>query len=296
MLLQELRDAGRAQGADPGLAGRLRRRIEAAALAAGFDAEGEPVEVRKTDVAVGAGCVGRMLAPRWMPPEEDRSELALGRLADVMATLALVGGVLEVPSATELRALLGLEAGEVEQLGLTDDALVASAEKALDRLSEAFELGAEPGLPAGYLCRTEQTLRVRLLGGRLVVSGRADVVLGGGGEPAASTAIVELKAGRVHLEEHLAEAAFYALAETLRSGVAPRAVAVAYLGWEGSWASRRVDEDLLGSVADRVAEVAVALQGATAATTLPLSPSAWDCGLCRAQQRCRAAIGDGTGA
>jgi hypothetical protein len=290
VLQDELRGAGRERLGDPGIGARLRERIESGARVAGFETTGEPVEVRKSDLAAPGGCVGQMLATRWMPEEPDRAELVLGRLADAMATLALVAGALDVPKPSELRALLELSAAETERLGLTDETLVAAARRALEHLGEAFELVAGLGLPPGYLCRTEQTLRVRLLDGRLVLAGRADVVLGGGGEPAVSTAIVELKAGRVRTEEHLAEAAFYALAETLRSGVAPRAIAVAYLGPEGSWASRPVDEALLDSVADEVASVAAMLQRATAARVLTLSPSAEGCGLCRARRRCAAAI------
>lgn len=293
MLQDELRGAGGERPADPGIAQRLRQRIEAAALAAGFDVAGEPVEVRKTDLVAPEACVGRMLALRWMPQEEDRAELVLGRLADTVATLALVAGVLEVPPLSELLDLLELSPARAEELGLSGETLLAAARQALERLGDAFELAPGRGLPPGYLCRTEQTLRVRLLDGRLVFGGRADVMLGGGVEPGASTAIVELKAGRVHVEEHLAEAAFYALAETLRSGVAPRAIAVAYLGQEGSWESRPVDEELLGSVGVGVAIAAVALQRATTTAVLPLSPSPESCARCRARERCAAAIADG---
>jgi len=289
VLLQELRDAARGQRVDPGLAGRLRRRVEEFAERAGFDPQGEPVEVHKADLAAAGSCVGLMLSTRWMPPEEDRRELVLGRLADALASRALVVGALDVPSPSGLLAMVELGADEADRLGVTDDVLTSAARLAIERLREAFDPLAGRGLPPGFLCRTEQTMRVRLFDGALVFGGRADVVLGGGGDPESTTAIVELKAGQVHPEEHLAEAAFYALAETLRSGVAPRAIAVVYLGTEGSPYHKAVDEELLVEVAEQVGTVARALQLAQSSDVIPLDPSPRSCGRCRARQRCSAA-------
>ena len=81
-----------------------------------------------------------------------------------------------------------------------------------------------PRLKAAWRPRTEARMRVELLDGRVVLSGKVDLSLGRPGDKV----IIDLKTGYPR-QQHREDLRFYALLETLSLGVAPRKLASYYL-------------------------------------------------------------------
>lgn len=81
-----------------------------------------------------------------------------------------------------------------------------------------------PRLKAAWRPRTEARMRVELLDGAIVLSGKVDLSLGKPGDKV----IIDLKTGFPR-QQHREDLRFYALLETLSLGVAPRKLASYYL-------------------------------------------------------------------
>ena len=94
-----------------------------------------------------------------------------------------------------------------------------------------------------WLPRTQERVEVPLCGGRVVLAGVVDLVLGSPAHDRASVCLVELKSGTRRLE-HRPDLHFYALLEALRSGAAPFRIATYYSG-TGELDAEPVDEDTL---------------------------------------------------
>ena len=96
----------------------------------------------------------------------------------------------------------------------------------------------------------EHPARVKLLEGRIVLNARYDLVMG---RPVGNTArrlLVDLKTGREWTQEHRADLYFYALVETLVTGVPPFRVASFYM--DSARADQvDIDEDILRSALRR---------------------------------------------
>jgi hypothetical protein len=110
-----------------------------------------------------------------------------------------------------------------------------------------------PPLERRWTPAVEPKLQVPLLGDRVVLSARPDLMLGGADphEPMrARRLIVELKTGQDR-PEHDDDLRFYALAATLRLGVPPFRVATVLLD-DGRWRAQDVTPDLLESAVRRV--------------------------------------------
>jgi hypothetical protein len=84
-----------------------------------------------------------------------------------------------------------------------------------------------PRLDPAWLPRTQEAMRVALVGGAVELSARVDLAVGRPAADRASVAIVEIKSG-VRRMEHRADAHFYALVESLRSPAPPFVVATYY--------------------------------------------------------------------
>jgi hypothetical protein len=102
-------------------------------------------------------------------------------------------------------------------------ALRAEANDRVAKFLECF-----PPLSAKWRPVTESRLRVELAGGRIVLRGQADLVLGRAEGTTARKVIVDLKSGGFS-PNHLDDLRFYALLETIRLGVPPRLVSSYYL-------------------------------------------------------------------
>lgn len=119
-----------------------------------------------------------------------------------------------------------------------------------------------PPLPSAWHPRTEPALRARLHGGRVVLLGRPDLMIGRPTPDYRRMLVVDLKTGARHPQRHRGDLALYALLATVKYGVAPFRVATYYLD-EGDWDAVDVDDALLEAA---VAEVAAKAQRAASLT------------------------------
>ena len=85
-----------------------------------------------------------------------------------------------------------------------------------------------PPLRAVWIPVTESRVRVELLGGRIILSGKTDLTLGRPAGRVANKVIIDLKSGRPNLT-HREDLRFYALLEAIKLGVPPRQLASYYL-------------------------------------------------------------------
>lgn len=109
-----------------------------------------------------------------------------------------------------------------------------------------------PPLKAAWRPVTEQSLRAELAGGRIVVSGRVDLALGKADGMRAGKVVVDFKTGQFAVH-HLDDLRLYALVETIRTGVPPRAVASSYLD-SGRLHVEAVTEGVLEAATARLAD------------------------------------------
>ncbi len=136
----------------------------------------------------------------------------------------------------------------------------------------------------------ELGVRVELLSGTLVLSGRIDLVLGppDRAEPLRATRLaIDLKSGGAY-PEHAEDMRFYALLLALRFGVPPYRVASVFLD-SGEWQAEDVTEETLVHAADRVIEAARAGAVLSKGREPNLTPGPW-CGWCPRADRCPSAI------
>jgi hypothetical protein len=174
---------------------------------------------------------------RDAPPPLELVDDALDRLADD-------------PDAAVADYLLGLpEAERAELRGAASEVVSAFAE-------------LWPPLSRHWVPRTETGVRAELCGGKVVLSGRVDLSLGAPEGDRAGRVLVDLKTGAT-AAAHLHDLRFYALLETLRSGVPPVRLATSYLE-AGDLAVEDVDEDVLEAAVRRT------LQGARTVLELRL--------------------------
>lgn len=121
---------------------------------------------------------------------------------------------------------------------------------AVERVTSFTEVW--PPLQPAWRPVTEQRLRADLAGGRIVLSGRADLTLGRAEGLRAGKVVVDFKTGTAAIH-HRDDLRFYALIETLRLGVPPRALATSYLD-SARLHVELVTEDLLDAAAARTAD------------------------------------------
>jgi RecB family exonuclease len=144
-----------------------------------------------------------------------------------------------------------------------------------------------PPLARTWFPRTETPVRAELCGGKVVLTGRVDLSLGVADGDQAGRVLVDLKTGGASAG-HLHDLRFYALLETLRSGVPPLRLATSYLE-AGDLAVEDVDEDVLEAAVRRT------VQGARAVLELRLglrSPAITPnpaCRWCPAREGCEGA-------
>jgi hypothetical protein len=171
---------------------------------------------------------------------------------------------------------------ELDRSGLLADAA---------RNVELFRASFPPLGPGGHAVPLpELRLRAPVAGGRVVLTGRVDLLLvlaseASGVEP--NRLAIDLKSGAAH-PEHAEDMRLYALLIGLRYGTPPVRVATVFLE-SGQWQSEDVTERTLGRAVDRVVEAAAAwarLSGVGAAPELRPGPH---CGWCPRRAGCPAA-------
>lgn len=100
-----------------------------------------------------------------------------------------------------------------------------------------------PPLVPAWKPRSESRLRVELFGGKVMLSGKADLTLGAAIDNTAGRLIVDFKTGRPG-PHHTDDLRFYALLDTLVIGIPPFRLASYYLD-EASFHSENVGEEVL---------------------------------------------------
>jgi hypothetical protein len=139
-----------------------------------------------------------------------------------------------------------------------------------------------PPLPRRWAPQPELRLKAWLAGGRVVLSGTPDLVLG-----RTHRLVVDFKSGRAW-PEHPEDMRFYALLLLLRIGMPPYRVATFFLD-SGEWQSEDVTEATLMHAASRVVQAAIATVELTKGRTPDLHPGA-HCDWCPRRPGCPAAV------
>jgi hypothetical protein len=159
--------------------------------------------------------------------------------------------------------------------------LMAEAGRHLTLFRDSF-----PPLVRQWAPQPELTFRAHLAGGRVVLSGTPDLVLGRG-----RRLVLDFKSGRAW-PDHAEDMRFYALLVLLRAGVAPYRVATFFLD-SGEWQAEDVGEEMLVRACDRVVDsvrVAAAPQPGDPVREPRLQAGVW-CGWCPRKEWCPAAGG-----
>jgi putative RecB family exonuclease len=250
--LRELIGVGEPPGAPPGVAERLRSRLEEGLGGLGLV---EPLWLSKGRLEEVARCRGLLQAslagegePFAHTPQTAAGTLmhralqldvAVERSADVRS-------VVERASARLLEQDGGFADHWATLDGLDRAERLAEAAASLALFREMF-----PPIPRAWQPVAEQSLRARLAGGLVVLSGRLDLVLG-----RRTRLLVDFKSGAAR-PAHAEDMRFYALLCTLVFDRPPYRVATIFLE-SMEWQSEDVTEETLDLAAARVLEAATA--------------------------------------
>lgn len=244
-LLAQLRgDVARRPRVDPGLAGGLREWLEdGVAEAAGALPSGIPPVLvsRRSLVAASALSldpgtqVDRAGSADPVRPDGGATRvvtvpLARGALVGMLFRQLVTTGRIGDPIADALAALQvdDRSADIVDFLRR----LPAGERAAVHRevaAHAAILVSRWPAVAPGWLPRTRDRCSIPLAGGRIVLAGVMDLVLGAPSEGPASVCLVDVRSGE-RRAEHRADLHFHGLLETLRSGAAPFRLATYYTG------------------------------------------------------------------
>jgi hypothetical protein len=153
---------------------------------------------------------------------------------------------------------------------------LADAAASLAQFRELF-----PPIPRAWQPVAEQSLRTRVAGGLVVLSGRLDLVLG-----RRQRLLIDFKAGEAR-PAHAEDMRFYALLCTLMFGRPPYRVASVFLQ-SMEWQAEDVTEATLDLAAHRVIETATAAAGLLGGTTPDLTAGP-HCAWCPRAATCPAA-------
>lgn len=130
--------------------------------------------------------------------------------------------------------------------------------------------------------RVEPPMHARLHDGRITLKGKFDLALGPAGR--GPVVITDLKTG-IDRPEHREEVRYYALLETLKTGVPPIRVASYYL--DGGWFQPEdVNEDVLRSAVRRTADAVNLIAELWWREREPVLSPGWHCRYCPAKPDC----------
>ena len=192
-------------------------------------------------------------------PRLRTAELARGSLVDALFRQWVTIGVIEDPWADAVGAL-EVDGDRDGVVAFVTELPVAALRRRL--MTEVVEHATNiaerwPVLSPAWLPRTQERLEVPLCGGRVVLAGVVDLVLGSPAQDRASVCLVELKSGGRRIE-HRGDLHFYALLEALRSGAPPFRIATYYSG-TGELDAEPVAEDTLVGALSRTLDGTVRL-------------------------------------
>ncbi len=267
---------------DPGLAGGLRDWLEDGLVeaVATLPVGAGVVRVHKESLSQVLLCEAHLLARR-RAPRVVTVGLARGSLVDALFRQWVTTGVVD-DGFDDALAALEVEGDPDGVVSFVAGLPTGPRRQMMDEVAEqaAHITAGWPALSPTWLPRTQERLEVPLCGGRVVLAGVVDLVLGRPAQDRASVCLVELKSGGRRLE-HRADLHFYALLEALRSGAPPFRIAT-YYSATGELDAERVDEDTLLNALSRALDGAVRLcrlaGGAEPART-PNPLCAWCAGL-----------------
>ena len=171
-----------------------------------------------------------------------RQLVATGRIEDPMGDA--MGALMVDPGRADVAAFVG---------GLTaHDHATLRAEVGRDAIALREQWAA---LPAHWLPRTHDRITIPLAGGRIVLAGSGDLLIGAPSQGRASVCLVKVTAGAPR-GEHRDELHFTALLETLRSGAPPFRVVSHYTPSGETRAEDLTEEHLALAVQRTIAGVA----------------------------------------
>lgn len=237
-------DATRRRNVDPGLAGGLREWLEdgVAGPVASLDPDAAPILV---DSRMPGGAVadrrgpGLPLLRAAVVTSLFRQVVTTGHLGDPLVD------ALEVLAMDNRGSELATFAARLSK----EELQALAIQVAEDATTMA---GRWPKIPPAWLPRTADRLTVPLAGGRVVLVGVADLVLGAPPVDRASVCLVEVRSAPP-TEEHRRARTYLGLLETLRSGAPPCRVATYYSGSGVLEAEEPRDEELANQVRDVIA-------------------------------------------
>jgi len=289
-VLTLLRDGDRPRPeVDPALRLELRARLERelGPVANGLT---KPVFVGKAALGRVVACEAHHVAETAVPFEWSLAaargtvahkaiQLSVGR-ADRPAPLRLVDDALERladdPTARIADYLLGLSDAERADLRSSVNELVAGF------------LDQWPPLQPAWRPQAESRRRAELCGGMVILSGTVDLTLGAPNGLVAGRVVVDLKTGGRHAG-HTDDLRFYALLDTLRSGVPPFRLVGYYLD-SGQLAVEDVTEDVLEVAVRRVVAATTRIVELTLGLRSPAVTPNPTCRWCRLRDECEGAL------
>jgi hypothetical protein len=235
---------------DPGLAGGLRAWLEDAAFAAGSDRGAGPLLLGPHRVLGSTGGPGGAADGDDGVPSH---ELVLSRVVHALFRQLVNVGTIDDPLDDALEALRA----EGERSGEVVRHIESLAEAARAALGEVVSLHADhlmalvPRLASGWLPRTDDRVSVPLAGGRIVLQGVFDLLIGVPATGRASLCAMGVSTGGPWPRERRA-LHYLALLETLRSGTPPFRLALLESA-SGRYGVEDVREEHLVAMASHVA-------------------------------------------
>lgn len=274
---------------DPGLGLRLRDELETALAGVAEGLGDQQLSVSKQALSEVHACERHHLSQdgafSWSVATA--SGTVTHKAIELAATMRRPPGPEHLVDLALDRLAADLEWGPGAWLATADPVELAELRgAALDRvlkLSDEF-----PPLKLSWRPRLESSLSTGLCADRIWLRGRVDLALG---RPQGSTAgvlIVDFKTGRPG-RSGPDDLRYYALLETLRTGVPPFRVASWYLD-SGQCHAEDVGEDLLASATRRVIDGARLLYELRIEGRLPRFDPGPACGYCRRRNDCEGAV------
>lgn len=257
-LLEQLRGSGKSRPLDdPRLARRLSRLLEEASGQLPDLPADVTIRVTKRHVQRVLACEQHLVAS-LQEARRATLDMVSGQLLDHLFSLVIARRSIDEDPIGQDPLGAALSAARISSdHGLLSDWESLAVDDQTELRYTVESLASElirrwPILPSNALVRLQETLRIPLTGGRVVLTGRVDLVLGHPGPRRAGCTLIDLKAGTRRYEDR-EDAAWYALLETLRHEMMPFQTGNYYLR-DGGLTLDVVTSEMLERQAGRVAE------------------------------------------
>ncbi len=238
----------------------------------------EPLWVSKRSLAAVHGCEAHYLADRKIPFTYS-IPVARGSVAHKAIELSVHIGSPRSPAVLVTEAIEILSEGQnalADFLHHLDEAERAELVGESIAMVSGF-LDTFPPLRRGWRPTTEPSKRAELCSNKITLGGRFDLTLGAPDDTTAGRVIIDMKTGGFS-PEHREDMRFYALIETLVTGVPPLMIATHYLE-SGRLHEEMVDENVLDAAVrrtvDGVRRLALLDRHPTEAVRKPGPPCRW---------------------